>query len=65
MHRLVYFVVGKFVSKRIPSSSFCSLLHGFGSCMAWSAFLYLCLLFSKCNVYAEIGLFVLMYLVCL
>ena len=32
--------------------------------MVWSAFSYSCLLFRMCNVYAEIGVFVLMYLVC-
>ena len=40
-------------------------MHGCSSCMAWSAFVYSCLLFSMCNAYAEIGLFVLMYLMCL
>ena len=39
------------------------LLHGFSSFMIWSAFPYSCLLFRKCNAYAEIGVFVLMYLV--
>jgi hypothetical protein len=33
--------------------------------MALSAFQYSCLLFSMCNAYAEIGIFILMYLVCL
>jgi len=32
--------------------------------MVWSAFPYSCMLFNMCNAYAEIGLFVLMYLGC-
>jgi len=41
-----------------------SLLHGFSSCMVLSALPYSSLLFRMCNAYAEIGLYVLMYLVC-
>jgi len=32
--------------------------------MVWSMFPYSCLLFKICIAYADIGLFVLMYLVC-
>jgi hypothetical protein len=40
------------------------MLHDFSVCMLWPAFPYSYLLFSVCNLYAEIRLFVLMYLVC-
>jgi hypothetical protein len=40
------------------------LLHDFTGCTVWSAFPYSCLLFKMFNAYAEIGLFVFMYLVC-
>jgi len=40
---------------------FSPLLHGFNNSGVSSAVPYLCLLFSICNAYAEIGLLVLMY----
>jgi hypothetical protein len=43
---------------------FIPLLHVCSNSMDWSAFPYSCRLFKICNAYAEIELFVLMYLVC-
>jgi len=43
---------------------FLPLLHGFNNSSVSSAVPYSCLLFSMCNAYAEIGLLVLTYRVC-
>jgi hypothetical protein len=43
----------------------CLLWYGFSSCMVWLTFPYPYLLFRMCSDYTEIGLFVLMCLVCL
>jgi hypothetical protein len=40
------------------------LLHVFNNCIVYSKFPCLCLFLRMCNVYSEIGLFVLIHLVC-
>jgi len=46
-----------------PNSSL-SLLHVFSNCIVYSKFPYSCIFLRTCNAYAEIGLFVLIYLIC-
>jgi len=64
VRRLVCFVVGKSVWKWFPIFRFVSLAVWFISCMVWSAVPYSLSLFRIRNAYAEIGLLVLMYLLC-
>ena len=40
------------------------LSHSFSNCIVLLALPYSCLLFKMCEAYAEVGLFVLMYLIC-
>ena len=64
-HRSVSPVVVELACKMTSNRFFFfPLLYVFNNCMVCYEFQYLCLLLRMCDAYAEIGLFVLIYLVC-
>jgi len=62
-HRSISYAVVAFACRMTPNSSL-SLLHVFSNCIVYSKFPYSCIFLRTCNAYAEIGLFVLIYLIC-
>ena len=60
----IWYICKSLHVESFPTIHFFPLLHGINNSSVSAAVLYLCLLFSICNAYAEIGLLVLMYYVC-